>query len=171
MKHAPAILHPEFALGDIKWIIKRVLRKKPVDFTSINTEIDDMRWADRWVSGWNKEFGWEIEQKITSDQAKIIHINEKRLSDMIDYCIGKGWKPCLVIPPFSPNLSRLLSENVLRKVLWEPIERVSEEKNIQVFNYYFDERFANYNLYTDALTFNETGKNDFLTKLFKSKLG
>ena len=46
MKHAPAILHPEFALGDIKWIIKRVLRKKPVDFTSINTEIDDMRWAD-----------------------------------------------------------------------------------------------------------------------------
>ena len=43
MKHAPAILHPEFALGDIKWIIKRVLRKKPVDFTSINTEIDDIQ--------------------------------------------------------------------------------------------------------------------------------
>lgn len=170
MKHAPAVLHPEFALGDIKWIINRVLRKKTIDFTSINTETDDMRWADRWVSGWNKEFGWEIEQKITSDQAKIIHINEKRLSDMIDYCIGKGWNPCLVIPPFSPNLSRLLSGNVLRKGLWEPIARVSEEKNIPVFNYYFDKRFANYNLYTDALTFNETGKR-FFNKVVQEQIG
>lgn len=180
MRHAPIVLHPECALNDIKRLVKRVLIKIKSSLktgsydlgktSSPYTEEDDFRWAKKWADGWNKEFGWENGQKITSEQAETIAINEKRLSDMVDYCIEHEWKPYLIVPSFSPNLTKLLSEDVLQEGLWKPLERVSKEKNIPLLNYYYNERFADYKLYSDALTFNEAGRRVF-NRIVQEQIG
>ena len=109
----------------------------------------------------SREFGWEHNQVLRDEQLKNIVINEKRLSDMVGYCLTKGWKPYLLVPPFSPNLTKLISEDILRQCLWEPLERISTRKEVPLLNFYYDERFADYRLYNDALTFNSKGKELF----------
>ena len=174
IKHAPIALHPKFVLSDIKRFTKEMLTriKGTSDSKQISsdTEEDDIRCAKRRVYGWNKEFGWQNGQKITKEQVATVAVNEKRLSDMVDYCLEHGWTPILVVPPFSPNLAKLLSEDVLQEGLWKPLERVSKEKNISLINYYYDERFADYKLYSDALTFNDVGRMVF-NKAIQEQIG
>lgn len=179
IKHAPVILHPEFILKGIKRLAKGLLVaiKKHLNHdnnfghkSSIYTEEDDIMWSKKYADSWNKEFGWECEQKITSKQAQVIAINEKRLSEMIDYCIESGWKPYLIVLPFSPNLTKLLSETILQDGLWKPLERISKEKKIPLLNYYYDKRFADYRLYSDALTFNEAGRRLF-NRIIQEQIG
>lgn len=179
IKNAPVILHPEFLLYDVKKTTKNFLNKivcllngKRSDFRQIPhyTEADDIRWAQKWVSGWNKEFGWENGQQITAEQDEIVRINKKRLGDMVDYCFDNGWSPYLVVPPFSPNLTKLLSEDILRDGLWKPLEMVSKKKNIPLLNFFYDERFADYKLYSDALTFNDAGRRLF-NRIIQEQIG
>lgn len=179
IKYAPIILHPKFFLRDIKQGIKRLLKRGTnsskaegsgaID-DSLYSENLDIQWAQRWVRGWNKEFGWEKGQKIRIEQAETVAINERRLSNMVDYCLEHGWSPNLVVPPFSPNLAKLLSVDVLRQGLWDPLDRISREKNIPLLNFYYDERFADYRLYSDALTFNEKGRRLF-NHVIQEKIG
>lgn len=170
IKYAPVILHPEFLVYDVKQMAKIFLNKMVcvlkggrLDFKQRPnyTEEDDIRCAQQCINAWNKEFGWERGQQITTAQKAIVCINKKRLGDMVDYCFIHGWNPYLVVPPFSPNLTKLLPEDILRDGLWKPINDISKEKNIPLLNFYYDERFADYRLYSDALTFNDDGKRLF----------
>lgn len=180
IRHAPVVLHPEITLNDTKRLVKGILiainsrlKKGSSDLgqtSSTYTEEDDIRWSKKHADSWNKQFGWESGQKIRSEQAKTIARNEKRLSDMLDYCIEHGWRPYLIVPPFSQNLTKLLSEDVLQEGLWKPLDRVSKEKNIPLLNYYYDERFADYKLYSDALTFNEAGRRLF-NRIVQEQIG
>lgn len=179
IKHAPIVLHPKFVFNDIKHGIKRVLNKETRSAGTkkncsiekfICTEESDIRWAQRWAECWNKEFGWEKNQRIRTEQAKTVAINEKRLSDMVDYCYEHEWEPYLVVPPFSPNLTKLLSEDLLLPGLWEPLERVSTRKGVPLLNFYCDKRFADYRLYADALTFNDRGRKLF-NRVVQEKIG
>lgn len=169
MNHAPIVLHPRFVLHDVKHRVKKVLgREKSIKHDG--SEESDVRDAKRWVNGWNREFGWENKQEIRIEQLKTIAVNEKRLSDMVDYCLDHGWNPYLVVPPFSPNLTRMLSDDLLSRGLWEPLERVSKERNIPLLNFYHDEQFADFRLYSDALTFNAKGRQLFNT-VIQEKIG
>lgn len=161
MNHVPVIMHPRFVLHDAKNGLKRFFGKSEQTSNCLQTEKADAEWAQRWVDGWNREFGWENGQVIRKAQMKAVSINEKRLSDMVDYCIAHGWEPILVVPPFSPNLTILLSEYVLSEGLWQPLERISQKKAIPFLNFYYDERFADYRLYENALTFNDEGRKLF----------
>lgn len=162
INHVPVVLHPKFVLRDVKQAIKRLFGKENTSLLSKNiTKGDDVCNASRWVNGWNRKFGWEHNQVLRDEQLKNIVINEKRLSDMVGYCLTKGWKPYLLVPPFSPNLTKLISEDILRQCLWEPLERISTRKEVPLLNFYYDERFADYRLYNDALTFNSKGKELF----------
>ena len=179
IRYIPIVLHPNFLLRDIKQGIKNLknnlvnpLKKEKIDSngTILCDEQLDIQWAQKWVRGWNREFGWEESQKIRREQAEIVAINETRLSDMVDYCFKHGWEPYLVVPPFSPNLTKLLSDDVLRQGLWDPLERISKKKCISFYNFYNDERFADYRLYADALTLNEEGRILF-NHIIQKKLG
>lgn len=172
IKYAPIMLHPRFLLRDIKNNLFTLfrLKEKNLCYKVPYDERQDIQYAERRVQGWNKEFGWENGQRIRSEQEQVIAINEKRLSDMVDYCYRQGWTPYLIVPPFSPNLKKLLSDQVLKQGLWDPLDRIREKKNIPLYNFYDDHRFADYHLYADALTLNEDGRKLF-NDLIQQKLG
>lgn len=161
--YAPAVLHPNFLRSEVKYRLKKFLRKENwySGQKGSASEKEDIDWARHWTDGWNKQFAWERGQTIREDQLTTIAINEKRLSDMIDYCFDYNWIPYLVVLPFSPNLVKLLSEEVLNPGLWEPLERVRRAKGVQCINLYYDKRFSDVTLYADALTLNETGRRRF----------
>lgn len=171
VNYVPFFFELKIVLKKIKNIAKKIYRRKP----KVRMEIEepeeiDKEWSRRWMHGWNYEFGWEDGEIITKEQFDIISKNEKRLEAMIDFCYEHNWIPYIIVLPFSPNLTKLLSKNILKQVLWEPLNQVCKTKKVELINLYDDDRFADYRLYQDALTFNEEGKKYF-NKIIQGMIG
>lgn len=165
MHHCPAALYPRWMLHDIKVTI---LEKKQnsVKYQSSETkesitEEEDIKQAQKWALGWEKEFGWTESPSLTVKQRQNININKRRLEKMIVYCKERGWLPYLVVPPFSPNLKSKLPDNLLEECLWKPLKNVAAMHSIKILDLYHEEKFADYRLYEDALTLNERGRKEF----------
>jgi len=156
--HAPAILQPRATLSDLKHKIKKALSRESKSNLSIDLIEKDIECSKRLADGWNKEFGWEEGQHVRYEQLETIGIVERRLLDMIDYCVECKWIPYIIVLPLSPNLTKLLSDEVMIPGLWDPLERVSISRNVKIINCYKDDRFADYRLYEDALALNEDGR-------------
>lgn len=170
MHHMPIVLIPKSVLHDIKRFIKKILRIDKLPQAGQYTETEDIKCSKMWANGWNNEFGWQNGQHVSEEQLKTISVVEKRLDDMIDYCTSHGWNPYIVVTPLSPNLTKLLSDEVMSRGLWEPLNRISKVKNIEIIDYYRDNRFADWHLYKDALTLNADGKR-LLNAEIQKKLG
>ena len=163
INYAPVVLHSRFVLHDVKHGVKKLLdnRKNKAINNKLDSEKADIEWSQKFLRGWNRQFGWENGQVVREAQRQNIAVNENRLTEMIEYCFVHGWEPYLVVSPFSPNLSKLLSPVVLQEGLWEPLERVSKGKDVKILNYFYDNRFANYELYENALILNADGRKLF----------
>ena len=75
------------------------------------------------------------------------------LYEMIYFCLEKGFRPVLVIPPVSGSLRKLLGQEFLRAALFDNIKKANT-RNIPVLNYLGDEQFLHHSLYRNS---------DFLT--------
>lgn len=171
LKQVPGFIDKRLIKQEIKPYIKPVLSRLH-DQQNKRSELDrnkqnDIFFATRYMEGWNQEFGWESgKSRLTKDQRKSIETNFKRLMDMLKFCEANHWRPYVVVMPFSPNLKKLMPENILRDCLWDPLSKI-EDMGYPVINLYHDEEFADFHLYRDSLTFNETGKRIFNIKLQK----
>lgn len=83
------------------------------------------------------------------------------LSDMIDYCLGKGLKPILLVTPVSEQLEKKLSNDFIESVLIKNIEKANTH-GVPFLNYFRDERFSDYRLYHNNADFlNSNGRSLF----------
>lgn len=161
VRYLPFIANPQLIWRDIKTLIKVLIRYHVSQKKESSTERDDIRFADSWLKVWTEEFHWNNGYYLSLEQKNIIELNKKRLSDAIRECKENNYRPYIVVPPFSPNLIKILPEKLLKECLWDPLEEISKELGIEIIDCYHDSIFADWSLYANALTLNKKGRELF----------
>lgn len=161
VRYLPFVAYPQLIWRDIKTLIKVLIRYHVSQRKESSSESDDIRFADSWLKGWTEEFYWNNGYYLSLEQKNIIELNKKRLSDAIRECKENNYRPYIVVPPFSPNLIKILPEKLLKECLWDPLEEISKELGIEIIDCYHDSIFADWSLYANALTLNKKGRELF----------
>lgn len=91
------------------------------------------------------------------------------LTQMIQYCLDRGFKPVLVIPPVSGIMNSHLGDAFIKKVLLDNIE-LSNIQNVPVFDYLRDSRFQDEKLYSGNADFLNVRGRKLFTKAFVDDL-
>lgn len=132
---------------------KNKQHNKPYSFEEDAAKAIDM------VNIWKKQFNL-IDMK-KKDSA--IHLNKefiktkKILQNMLTYCKENSFKAVLLIMPVSKNLREQISKEFMDTVLYDNIKNI----DVPILDYWYDERFADYNLYNNACFLNERGRGYF----------
>ena len=161
INHIPFIMHPRLLLSEIKlWLTKNSFDKRTLKVNNDlkAAEMQDKKYAQRWFDGWKKEFGFTSDQIISESLKMNISINMERLKEMVRYCYKCFGKTYILVPPFSPNLEKQLPDSILNECLWHPLKEISDATGVEIIDRYNDIRFADWNLYKDALSFNDKGR-------------
>lgn len=117
--------------------------------------------ANRWIDCWNKEFDIELPSPVLSTKNKNdILMNIQILSEIIDYCLGKGLKPVIAILPVTKYLYSRFTPEFIEKHILEYIDDANKAR-IPVVNYLTDERFTDPSLYINSFFFNTKGRRKF----------
>lgn len=161
LRVAPCLVKKNLFRSEITSIIKKMLRYKTPIPTFKTLEEKDRYYSNYYLAMWNREFGWVAEKpNLSENQVKSIEVNTERLKQMLLYCVAQGWKPIVVIVPFSPNISDRLPDNILNECLWRPLEKI-KEYGYTVLDLFHDDRLHDYRLYEDGISLNEKGKKIF----------
>ena len=161
VRYFPFVAYPQLILRDIKTLIKTLIRYNVSQMKESLTEHDDIQFAKKWLEGWTEEFHWNNGYYLSLEQKNIIQLNKTRLSNAIKEYKEKNYRPYIVIPPFSPNLIKILPEQLLKECLWDPIAEISKELDIEIIDCYHDALFSDWTLYANALTLNKKGNKVF----------
>lgn len=118
------------------------------------------------ADGWIKLFHLkDLKQKDNSiENNKNKDFNTALLRKVFDYCLNRGWKPVVVIPPFSGILNQYFGNEFVSGSLKAMIEESRMDLNIEVLDYRLCPAFQNdYGLYLDGgFRLNKRGSEMFV---------
>ena len=122
------------------------------------------------VEGWKKQFHLSntIHSNAANELEKEFEDTTSLLNEMVEYCFDKGLKPAIVVPPTSSIINDLLSEEFMKRVLYDNIEKANKGR-VPVLDYLYDNRFQDYKLYINSDILNRMGREKF-TKVVMSDL-
>lgn len=142
---------------------KRIkLEKNPLNEEQIKQD------AQKWLNGWEKQFGIKELDNITlSDENKTnIEKNIKLLKEMIAFCKEHEYEPILLVLPVTKELSNLFPNEFVQKYIINPILEANEE-NAKFLNYWRDERFEETDYYIDSFFMNKKGRLKFTKQVLE----
>jgi hypothetical protein len=115
------------------------------------------------IDGWCKQFDFQDVNtyKISSEFDLITGKVVATLRSIIDCCISNCFKPVIVITPVYRQYSGLLSNDVLKKCLYDNIVRANV-KNIPTLNYFSDARFQDHSLYINSDCLNKKAEKSLI---------
>jgi hypothetical protein len=158
----PLLSNPKVA----RFLIKDI-SASPVPFRA-NSEALCKEEAVARRDGWAKQFG--LKDMVSDDfPLEVQRQFDKTItivSEMIDFCLAQKFRPVLVIPPVSSSLRKLLGREFLNGALYGNIKKANG-KNVPVLDYFTDEQFAEYSLYSNSDFMNETGARLFTKKVVR----
>lgn len=144
-----------------KNFIRIFLRKKEIKFI-INTPNNAENEALLRINGWKKQFNLKnLLDKKSASYLKDEFENVKTiLLDMIEFSLEHNWRPIIVIPPASVFLTKKISDEFMKEVLYGNI-RFLKDKRIPILDYWKDDRLNDYKLYINSDFLNEKGSKLF----------
>ncbi len=163
----PLLFHPKCLKSLIKDSAKdsRLLLSENMCKSETDIEKD----AQKWIDGWNKEFGVEIPHPVLNSRHKDnIEKSIGELRKILDYCLNNGFKPVVLVLPVTHYLSCKFTNEFIDNYVLNNISKANES-NVPVLNYLKDERFTDTTLYINSFFFNTKGRKEF-TKQFVEDL-
>ena len=144
-----------------KNFIRIFLRKKEIK-SIINTPDNAEKEALLRINGWKKQFNLKnLLDKKSASYLKDEFENVKTiLLDMIEFSLEHNWRPIIVIPPASVFLTKKISDEFMKEVLYDNI-RFLKDKRIPILDYWKDDRLNDYKLYINSDFLNEKGSKLF----------
>ena len=144
-----------------KNFIRIFLRKKEIK-SIINTPDNAEKEALLRINGWKKQFNLKnLLDKKSASYLKDEFENVKTiLLDMIEFPLEHNWRPIIVIPPVSVFLTKKISDEFMKEVLYDNI-RFLKDKRIPILDYWKDDRLNDYKLYINSDFLNEKGSKLF----------
>lgn len=120
------------------------------------------------ISGWKREF--QLQDLKNAEQAKehkdAFLEKIKILSEEIEFCYQKNWRPILVTPPVPENIREYISDEFVGQFVYKNIEEVRKRfPNLPFLDYYKDGRFTK-EMFQSAVFMNEDGRKYYSKILF-----
>ncbi|MDP0507269.1 MAG: hypothetical protein Q7K47_08655 [Fusobacterium sp. JB019] len=162
-------LNPKIIILKTLKIFKDSKKNKEFDFEENKLKKEKVKLAAKnRVCGWKKEFNLpqNLNEEISEELVLTFNKTTKLLQEIIEYCLGNNWKPILVVPPCSSELNELLPKNLIKKVLYDNIEKANK-RNIPLLSYLYDEKFQDSSLYIDSDRLNKKGREKFTKKVIE----
>ena len=151
---------------DIKIKSKQILGIKKRIFKS--NDITLKYNATSFINGWKSEFGIknfydelsEINKKSYADSVDI-------LSEMISFCLERGFKPILTIPPVSRHLLSYFTPEMKKLFIYDFIKKANSQ-NVPFIDFFDHPDFKDKNEYfLNSLFLNQKGAKAYTSALLK----
>jgi hypothetical protein len=160
------IHYPILAAG---YNLIRLIKDIPAD-NRLNIENNPMRTpelkedAQKWIKSWLKQFSLDSLENIflSAENQENIRKNVAILSEMIDFCLAKNYRPIIMMSPVTKELKSLFPPSFINDCILDNIKKANTA-GIPVLNYLNDERFVSPDLYFNSFFFNKKGRR-FFTK-------
>ena len=122
--------------------------------------------ADEREKGWCRQFNLLNlkEVRISNGMETTLNKTGEILEDMVDFCNQKGFRPILMIPPVSGELTERFSKEFLDAYLYSNIKKV-RGKVKGVLDYWSEEEFMDCRFYFSSDFMNKTGRQLFTERL------
>ncbi len=105
--------------------------------------------ANGWISLFNLCDLKQKDNNSNNEQNK--NFNTKLLRSMFEFCLSKGWKPIVVITPFSDILNKYFGDEFISFSLGDMVNKASENLDVEILDYRTHPSFQqDYNLYLDG---------------------
>lgn len=120
-------------------LIKDVVERYPVCCSALQTpkNMKDM------AQGWIKMFRLpDLKQaNLSEENNRRMKTNTSVLTEMIEFCQQKGWKPVIVITPSSAELNKHFSDQFVEATLLTMVHEVQQTTGVYAFDYRKDVAF------------------------------
>lgn len=124
---------------------------------------DAAKWMNCWKNEFNiKDFKSPLSGKLLEGRNKTIEM----FKALLDFCIERGYKPVIVSPPFSKELSELFTPDI-KEIYVDSFIREFKDYNVKYLDYIYDEKFSDSSLYFNALFMNMAGRKAFTKQVLK----
>ena len=122
--------------------------------------------ADEREKGWCRQFNLLNLKEVDVSSEMEMNLNKtgEILEDMVDFCNQNGFRPILMIPPVSGELTGRFSKEFLDAYLYRNIKKV-RSKVKGVLDYWNEEDFMDYHLYFNSDFMNKNGRKLFTKRL------
>lgn len=163
----PILFHPK----QIRYILRDDL--KLADFYAKYPTYMDVKCSERemdsLVECWKSLFRLADMKQLNFSEInkQTVRLNETILKEIIDFCKENGFRPILVVPPFSKCLNQHFSSEFKNVVVHEKLLAISNEMQIPYLNYQDDADYQyHYELFCDGgFRLNKRGSKYFICRL------
>jgi len=96
------------------------------------------------IAGWKKQFGLtDLKNPAQAETHRAAFSQKtKTLSDELDFCREKGFRPVIVLPPVPPQTRAHFSGEFAEAFLYAPLNEVRKaHPDVPVLDYFADPRF------------------------------
>lgn len=163
----PLLFHPRSVLRilrDVKPDTRLALDSNPMNEEQISKD------ATYWIEGcWNPEFNINIAnmQPLSEKNKHYIEGNIRILSDMIQYCIDKGFKPVIAFLPVTKDLRDKFSDSFIKNHIMAYVNKAIGKRDVRVLNYLDDSSLQNKDYYINSFFMNAKGRKLFTAKVLE----
>lgn len=154
-------------LPSVKTILKNPLNKtmvehNPMDDEQLKTD------AQKWVANWKKEFDIvNFSDQFSEENKNAIKYNTNLLCEIAYFCKERSFKLILIVPPVTTYLSNLLPDVFFNRAFYTMFDRVKNEEDIRILDYFKSPLFSDADLYYNALLFNIKGRKMFTKQVLR----
>lgn len=123
--------------------------------------------AEKFMSGWMFEFSIiDFKNELILKNKDAYDDSAKILSNIIEFCLARNFKPVLILPPVSKYLSEKFTPEMLQLFVYDFV-RKANKKSIIFLDYWNDSEFSNNAYYRNSFFLNYKGSKKFTKKVLK----
>lgn len=166
--------HFPLSLGRMKAMVGAIVRHHDVKdiyagYPSVlSREVMELN-MQRMANGWIKMFHLsDLKQRNTNmDNEQNKDFNTSLLRSMFEFCLSKGWKPVVVITPFSDILNKYFGDEFIATSLGDMISKATDGLKVDVLDYRLHPAFQqDYSSYLDGgFRLNKKGSIKFVKQV------
>lgn len=163
--HYPLIFDPlliRYLIADVP--TDNTLELSEQTMSAVELEND----ADKWISGWKKEFDAATSNDFIFDSKYVPYREESAaiIRQIVGYCKERNLKPVLLTIPISKYLAKKFSACFRQKMIYDFIDALNID-GIMLVDYMFDPRFDDPSFYNGSFFLNLKGRKAFSTQVMK----
>ena len=155
----PFLVSPFVAL---KRLVKDVPAKSDLRLATNPLSSEELE-ADavRWVENWKKQFSIsDLDAPVSKSNIECLEYNARLLVEMVSYCLERGLRPVLVLPPTTLTLSSKFSERFCETYIYSMV-RDANAMGASFLDYLRDARFTKDEFFLNSFFLNAKGREVF----------
>ncbi len=157
-----------FSPTALRYLLRDSLPNKQLEIVEQHMQhLELIQDANQWLKCWKDEFGiTRLGDPLTEDLLEARRNSIRIFSELIEYVLINGWKPVIISPPFSKELSELFTPQ-MKEVYVDSFIREFDKYQIPYLDYIYSESFSDSSLYANALYMNLKGRKMFTSDVLQ----